>query len=106
MEAEAKLHIQELIKDGKLELVTSFVLFYDNDKNRAMHKKQVISGFININGAYYVSGSREDAIKEIAKLIMDIGVKEKDAYHVVCSILAKADNFMTTDDRLLKYLTA
>ena len=106
LETEAKLHIQELIKNGKLELVTSFVLFYENDKNRVMHKKQAISEFMNMNGAYYVSGLRKDALKEIAKPIMDTGVKEKDAYHVACSILAKADYFITTDDRLLKYQTA
>ena len=27
-------------------------------------------------------------------------------YHVACSIMAKADYFITTDDRLLKYHTA
>ena len=105
LETEAKLHIQELIKDSKLELVTSFILNYENDKNRVWHKKQAISEFMNSNGAYYVSGSNEDVLKEIAKPIMDTGVKEKDAYHVACAIMAKADFFITTDDRLLKYHT-
>ena len=103
METEAKLHIQELIKDDELELVTSFVLNYENDKNRVLHRKQAISEFMNSNGAYYVSGAKGDSLKEIAKPIMDTGVKEKDAYHVACAIMAKADFFITTDDRLLKY---
>ena len=34
---------------------------------------------------------------------MQTGVKEKDAFHVACAILAKCDYFITTDDRLLKY---
>ena len=31
------------------------------------------------------------------------GVKEKDAYHVACAIVAKCNYFITTEDRLLKY---
>ena len=42
LETEAKLYIQELIKSGKLELVTSFMLSYENEKNSALHKKQAI----------------------------------------------------------------
>lgn len=103
LETEAKLYIQEMIKNGKLELVTSFVLEYENARNRITHKKRAISEFMDAYGAYYVSSSRENEIKFIAKSIMDTGVKEKDAYHVACAIMAKADYFITTDDRLLKY---
>ena len=106
LETEAKLYIQELIKDHKLELVTSFVLNYENDKNRVLHRKQAISEFMYSNAAYYVSGAKNDSLEDIAKSIMDTGVKEKDAYHVACAIMAKADFFITTDDRLLKYQSA
>ncbi len=34
---------------------------------------------------------------------MKTGVKEKDAYHVACAIVAQCKYFITTDDRLLKY---
>lgn len=34
---------------------------------------------------------------------MKTGVKEKDAYHVACAIIAQCRYFITTDDRLLKY---
>ena len=34
---------------------------------------------------------------------MKTGVKEKDAYHVACAIIAQCKYFITTDDRLLKY---
>ena len=39
----------------------------------------------------------------MAALIMDTGIKEKDAYHVACAVIAECDYFITTDDRLLKY---
>ena len=106
LETEAKLYIQELIKDDKLELVTSFVLNYENDKNRVLHRKRAISEFMYSNAAYYVSGEKNDSLEDIARSIMKTGVKEKDAYHVACAIMAKADYFITTDDRLLKYQSA
>ena len=34
---------------------------------------------------------------------MQTGVKEKDAVHVTCAIMAQCSYFITTDDRLLKY---
>lgn len=103
LETEAKLYIQELIRSGKLELVTSFMLSYENEKNRALHKKQAIRDFMSVNASYYVSSVKGNEIKETAETIMQSGVKEKDAYHVACALMAKCDYFITTDDRLLKY---
>mgnify|MGYP001080875742 FL=1 len=34
LETQAKLYIQELIKQDKIELVTSYILEYENSKNR------------------------------------------------------------------------
>lgn len=34
---------------------------------------------------------------------MKTGVKEKDAYHVACAVIAGCNYFITTDDRLLNY---
>ena len=34
LESQAKLHIQDMIKDGKLELAASYVLTYENSRNR------------------------------------------------------------------------
>lgn len=34
---------------------------------------------------------------------MKTGIKEKDAYHVACVVIAECNYFITTDDRLLKY---
>ena len=51
----------------------------------------------------YVSNKHSDKFAEIADSIMETGVKEKDAYHVACALMAECDYFVTTDDRLLKY---
>ena len=42
LETQAKLHIQDMIRKGDLELVTSYVLDYENDRNRSLQKKMAI----------------------------------------------------------------
>ena len=103
LETEAKLHIQDVIKNGELALVTSYILEYENGKNRFSHKKQAISDFMSANESYYVGEERDGEVRKIAEDIMKTGVKSMDALHVACAILAKSDYFITTDDRLLKY---
>ena len=103
LETQAKLYIQELIKQKKLKLVTSYVLDYENSRNRSSQKRMAIEKFMEDYATFYVSNRNENRIKEYASTIMETGVKEKDAYHVACAILAECEYFITTDDRLLKY---
>ena len=39
LEAQAKLHVQEEINEGKYELASSYMLTYENSKNRIESKK-------------------------------------------------------------------
>lgn len=103
LESQAKLHIQALIKNNSIELVTSYVLEYENGKNRVAQKRKIIEDFMNTNETYYVGSERDEDIAKIAEPIMRAGIKEKDAFHVACAIYAQCDYFITTDDRLLKY---
>ncbi len=105
LETEAKLHIQDIVKRGNLELVTSFMLEYENGKNRFSFKRQAISDFMNANESYYVGIEKEEEAKVIAERITKSGIKSADALHVACAILAGSDYFITTDDRLLKFQT-
>lgn len=103
LETEAKLHIQDIIRNGELELVTSYMLEYENGKNRFSHKRQAISDYMSTNESYYVGIERNEEAKKIAEGIMATGVKGIDALHIACAILAGSDYFITTNDRLLKY---
>lgn len=103
LETQAKLHIQDIIRDGKIELVTSYVLDFENSNNRSMQKKMAIETFMKEYTAIYVSNKNEKDIAESAEAIMKTGIKEKDAYHVACAVMAECDYFVTTDDRLLKF---
>lgn len=106
LETEAKLHIQQMIREKKLELVTSYMLEYENSKNRSSMKRQAILDFIQQNEAYYVGVERSADVEQVAASIMQTGVKEKDAVHVASALLAKCSFFVSTDDRLLKYQNA
>lgn len=105
LETQAKLYIQELVKCNEIELVTSYILEYENGKNRLMQKRRTIEDFMNVNESYYVGDERDEDIAKIAESIIQTGVKEKDAFHVACAIFSECDYFITTDDRLLKYQT-
>lgn len=103
LETQAKLHIQDMIRQKQIELVTSYVLDFENSYNRSMQKKMAIEKFMKDYATLYVSNKHGDMLAEIAASIMETGVKEKDAYHVACALMAECDYFVTTDDRLLKY---
>lgn len=103
MEAQSKLHIQNQIREGKLDLIGSYTLDYEVSRNPYEMRRQSIVQFIHDNMRGYVGAERSDTIKQIADKIMQTGVKEKDAYHVASAIYAGCDYFILTDRRLLKY---
>jgi predicted nucleic acid-binding protein len=103
LETQEKLHIQDMIRQKKIELVTSYVLDFENSNNRSIQKKMMIEKFMKDYAKLYVSNKNEEHIAKMAVQIMGTGIKEKDAYHVACAVIAECDYFITTDDRLLKY---
>ena len=103
LETQAKLYIQNMVKDSKLELVTSYILDYENSKNRSAQKKQAISKFIEEYESFFVGVEHNREVEIISDSIMKTGIKEKDSAHIACAIIAKCEYFITTDDRLLRY---
>ena len=105
LETQAKLHIQRLIKNGGAELVTSYVLRYEAEKNPHISAKNSIISFIEQYTKIYVSNSKQAEIEQIAEEIQKTGVKKMDSLHVACAIISSAEYFLSTDKRLLKYQT-
>lgn len=105
METQAKLHIQQLIKDGNILLVTSFILWYELNQNPYSMRKKGITDFIKENTSEFVNVDEDGHIRKKAEEIMTTGVKMKDAYHIACAIEAGCDYLVTTDKRMLKYST-
>ena len=103
LEAQAKIYIQTMIETGNFKLVSSYMLIYENSRNRIETKRKAIEQFIKDNTAIYIDDSYNEEVEYVAIEIQQTGVKSADAIHVACAILAKCDFFITTDDRLLKY---
>ena len=105
LESQAKLHIQEMIKDNKLQLASSYTLIYENSKNPYEIKRKTIGKFLEDNTSIYVDESYEKEVGSLAAKIMKTGIKSADAHHTASAIIAKCDYLLTTDIRLLKYKT-
>jgi predicted nucleic acid-binding protein len=101
LETQAKLHIQQLILQKKLELVCSFILRYENDENPDGSNRDSISRFFT-NASLYIGNENIDIIRPIANEMMKQGIKMKDATHLACAIISTCDYFVTTDDKLIK----
>ena len=104
LETEAKMHIQKMITDKKINLVYSFVSEFENSKNPNTNNSKTISNFFK-NAVFYVDISYKPDIRSEAVEIIKTGVKEMDAMQVASAIIGKSDYFLTTDKRLLKYST-
>ena len=105
LETQAKIQIQRMVQEKRLELASSFVMEYENSRNPNLSRKQAISEFLQENVTTYISGERVEEVRKKAKIIQETGVKTADALHTACSILSGSDFMITTDDRLLKYQT-
>lgn len=102
LETQAKLFIQFLIKDNKLDLIYSYVSFYENSINPFENKRLSISEFAR-TAKYSVIESSDILAK--ANEIINNGIRPLDALHLSCAINANADFFITVDDGILGYKT-
>lgn len=105
LEALAKMHIQQMIIDEKIEFVWSYVLEYENSRNPYSLRKTPIRDFSYLC-AEFIDKSKEKEIIKLAYKIKEAGIKEKDSLHIACAIYSDCDYFITTDDRLFSYQTS
>ena len=102
LETQAKISIQNMIRLGEIQLVTSYILMYENSMSPFIVRKLIIEDFLRRYSSYHVDAGKSKYIAQIAESIIDTGVKIKDAYHVACALEAKCKYFLSTDDRLIK----
>lgn len=98
MEIIAKLAIQRMVKNGKIDLVWSYALTYENSLNpKVVNKENII---LWRNEAVENILENDDVILK-AEEYQKKGIKQLDALHVACSVFAKCDAFITTDKGIL-----
>lgn len=103
LETQSKLYIQSIIKDKKLELISSYMLRYECSHNPFEMRRSAILDYIDKNTFAYVGDEHRLEIESKAAEIMKTGIKFKDACHVASAIFAQCEYFISTDKRLLKY---
>lgn len=103
LEYRDMIEIQKEIVRGNIELVTSFMLHYENYQKKDIRKRNNIDFFIKNYRKIYIGIENIDKLTEEVKIIVKSGIKEKDAYHIASAILADCDYFVTVDKRLLKF---
>ncbi|MEW6668402.1 MAG: PIN domain protein [Thermodesulfobacteriota bacterium] len=99
LEAEAKLRIQEEIRSGRLQLVWSYILDYENTRNPYQERRVRISGWKD----HAILDVHESAqLLDKANALHKEGIARIDCLHIACAIAAECDYFLTTDDRILR----
>ncbi|NEX20376.1 PIN domain protein [Thiorhodococcus mannitoliphagus] len=101
LETEAKLLIQENIKDGRCRLVWSSILDFECSKNPFPEHRQAILQWRRLADRCIQVSPK---IASRAKQLESQAVARFDAQHVACALASEVDLFVTTDDRLLKRL--
>lgn len=99
LEAEAKLKIQENIRLGLYELIWSYMLDYENEKNPFRERREQIGKWKKYART---DMDAEDGIIQLANSLHHLGLKKFDALHIACAVAAGADYFLTTDKGILK----
>ena len=97
--AEAKLEIQQRVKDQAIELAWSYMLDFENQANPFEERREAIARW---RTAATVDVEETAAILDRAREITDRGVRVKDALHIACAIAAECDFFLTTDELVVK----
>ncbi len=96
LETQAKMAIQKAISEGKLTLVTSAMLYYENSRNGSRKIRDTVANFMSRYESEYIPSDIEK-IWELQSSIESSGIKTTDAFHVSCAIYSHCDYFITTD---------
>jgi len=95
----AKLKIQEEIISGTFQLIWSYILDYENNRNPYQERKLRIKKWKR----YAIEDVEENPVViETAKILNKKGFHKIDSLHIACAIISKSEYFLTTDDQILK----
>ncbi|MDR3328811.1 MAG: hypothetical protein LBS63_01720 [Prevotellaceae bacterium] len=99
-ETQAKLFVQGLVLQNEVELVWSYILKFENSRNIFGAKRASIAQWEALSSQFVEASADTTAL---AKEIVQTGIKEFDALHLACAIIAHCNFFITVDKKILKY---
>ena len=97
LETTAKLYIQDQIRQGKYDLVWSYMSDLENGNNPNVENRNSIQSWENI--AKYKCKSSE-SILIMGREIEQNKIRPNDALHIACAIKSQCEYFITTDEGL------
>ncbi|WP_457126647.1 hypothetical protein [Mucilaginibacter sp. HD30] len=101
LETDAKLYVQTIIKERKIELAWSYILDFENEANPFLERKYTIEKWKYLS---VIDVEETKQILQLAESFVDKGLRGKDALHIGCAIEAQCRYFLTTDSLILKKL--
>ncbi len=101
LETEAKIALQQKIRDGQCELIWSAVMDFENAKSPFIEHQKAIGKWRKLACQHVLIDA---VVLRLAHELLTRGVREYDALHVACAVRAGAEAFVTTDDRLINKL--
>lgn len=99
LEALAFSLILESIENGEVDLICSAVVQFETSRNPHELRRRWINSLMDITKENI---KVDEPIRLRAKQLESAGIKPLDALHVSAAEQAKADYFVTSDDRLIK----
>ncbi len=99
LETEAKIAIQEGIKEGKYLLYWSYILDFENKNNPFIERKTEIKKWKELSSSDI---EETDAILNRMNKLCILGIKPLDSLHISCSIELNCSYFLTVDKGILK----
>jgi predicted nucleic acid-binding protein len=94
LETEAKLFVQDAIKNSIIQLCWSYMLTYENAANPDRERRESIGKWQEYADNLILEN---DSILQRSKALKYQGFGLKDALHISCAIEYKAAFFLTTD---------
>jgi predicted nucleic acid-binding protein len=99
LETAAIEGIFALAEAGKLAVIWSFMLDYENSLNPHQERKEGVELLSRL--CRYTIAPSSEIVRRARSLIKSSGVKPRDALHLACAENAECDYFVTCDDALI-----
>lgn len=99
LESDAKLYIQDRIRNGDIELVWSYVLEYENSLNPYNERRLEIALWRPL-ARKNVAESQE--LLNLMRRCVELGLKPLDALHIASAVVSECEYFITVDKGILK----
>lgn len=102
LESQAVVIIVQMIEVKEIELVSSSVLEYENNRNPYLTKQEAMNQYLQLAS---LRQEVDGVISQRAEELEHNGLKAIDALHIACAEAAESNYFITCDKRLINRCT-